>query len=56
MLYDSAIRPATLGVLKRLMLIPELCSFNSETPVCFRGQTWESVQAFIQKKVRDFLI
>jgi predicted nucleotidyltransferase component of viral defense system len=29
---------------------------DSEAPVSFRGQTWESVQAFIQKKVRDFLI
>jgi hypothetical protein len=29
---------------------------SSETPVSFKGQTWASVQAFIQKQVRDFLI
>jgi predicted nucleotidyltransferase component of viral defense system len=29
---------------------------DSEVPVSFKGQTWESVQAFIQKQVRDFLI
>ncbi|MDR2448726.1 MAG: nucleotidyl transferase AbiEii/AbiGii toxin family protein [Prevotellaceae bacterium] len=28
---------------------------SSEAPVSFKGQTWESVQAFIQKQVRDFL-
>ncbi|MDR1342048.1 MAG: hypothetical protein LBK18_02190 [Prevotellaceae bacterium] len=44
-----------------LITVPAAISYfedahNSETPVSFRGQTWESVQAFIQKKVRDFLI
>jgi predicted nucleotidyltransferase component of viral defense system len=29
---------------------------DSEAPVSFKGQTWASVQAFIQKQVRDFLI
>jgi hypothetical protein len=44
-----------------LITVPAAISYfedahNSEAPVSFRGQTWESVQAFIQKKVRDFLI
>ena len=29
---------------------------DSEAPVSFKGQTWASVQAFIQKQVRNFLI
>jgi hypothetical protein len=44
-----------------LITVPAAISYfedahSSEAPVSFKGQTWESVQAFIQKKVRDFLI
>jgi hypothetical protein len=28
---------------------------NSDPPVSFNGQTWESIQQFIKKQVRDFL-
>jgi predicted nucleotidyltransferase component of viral defense system len=44
-----------------LITVPAAISYfddahNSEAPVSFKEQTWASVQAFIQKQVRDFLI
>ena len=46
---------------KLLITVPAAISYfddahNSEAPVSFKGQIWESVQAFIQKQVRNFLI
>jgi len=43
-----------------LISIPQALTYfidaeESEPPVSLRGQTWESVQAFIQEKVREFL-
>ncbi|MDR2450019.1 MAG: nucleotidyl transferase AbiEii/AbiGii toxin family protein, partial [Prevotellaceae bacterium] len=42
-----------------LITVPAAISYfedahSSEAPVSFKGQTWASVQAFIQKQVRDF--
>jgi predicted nucleotidyltransferase component of viral defense system len=44
-----------------LITVPAAISYfddahDSEAPVSFKEQTWASVQAFIQKQVRDFLI
>lgn len=43
-----------------LISIPQALTYfddaeETEDPVSLKGQTWESVKAFIQKKVRDYL-
>jgi hypothetical protein len=43
-----------------LITIPQAITYfndaeESEDPVCLKGQTWESVKKFIQKKVSDYL-
>ena len=43
-----------------LITIPQAITYfddaeDSEDPVSLKGQTWESVKRFIQKKVSEFL-
>ena len=44
-----------------LITVPQAITFfadaeESEDPISLKKQTWESVQAFIQNKVREYLV